>query len=269
MIEEIKLPDIIFKYRDWDDNNHKRILTDNEIYYASPYECSEAHELTLEKDYSGITEDDIYNYIYTTAPEKGYTTPEQRHEIAKIMVKKTPFHDPRYRKNIETQFKQILNKRLSVFSVSEHRDNFNLWNVFANSETGFCVGLSPDCMFHSGAIFGKAAKVKYYPAATPPKIKAALLKPFDESVEETYELIYNLPDFYSDEDEFRITKMDIPNRQIKITAECYKQIILGANISDKSRQEIIDVAKINFPDCPIYQAKFDYGADMYSFTEVK
>jgi hypothetical protein len=268
MIEDIKLPDIVFKYRDWDDDNHKRILTDNEIYYASPYECSESHELTLEKDYSGITEDDIYNYIYATAPEKGYSSPEQRHEIARIMVKKTPFHDPRYRLNIETKFKQILNRRMSIFSVSEHRDNFNLWNVFAKSETGFCVGLSPDCMFHSGAIFGKASKVKYYPTENPPKIKAALLKSFEETVEETYELIYNLPDFYSDEDEFRITKLDIPRRQIKITTECYKQIILGGNIPEKSKSEIIGVAKNNFPDCPIYQAKFDFGSDMYSFTEI-
>jgi len=268
MIDDGKLPDIVFKYRDWDNDNHKRILTDNEIYYASPYECSEAHELTLEKDYSDITEGDIYNYMYTTAPEKGFTTPEQRHEIAKIMVKKTPFNDPRYRINIETKFKQILNKRLSVFSVSEHRDNANLWNVFAKNETGFCVGLSPESMFHSGAIFGKAAKVKYYPANNPPKIKAALLKPFDDTVEETYELIYSLPDFFSDEDEFRITKLDIPSRRIQITHDCYKQIILGSNISDKSKSEIVELTKRNFPECQIYQAKYDYDADMYSFGEV-
>lgn len=268
-MDNTNLPDIIFKYRDWDDPKHKRILTEREIYYASPYESSDIHELTLEKDYSGVTDDDIYKFIYKTAPERGYFTHEQRDEIAKIMVKKTSFHNPRYRKNVETIFKQQLNRRLSIFSVSEHRDNNNLWNVFANGEMGFCVGLSPEAMFECGAVFGTAAKVKYYDTGNPPVIKGSISKSFEESVEETYELIYSLPDIFMDEDEFRITKMDIPNRQINLTPECYRQIILGSKISNKSKAEIIAISQKNFPDCPIYQAKFDFGADMYSFTEVK
>ncbi len=184
------------------------------------------------------------------------------------MVKKTSFHNPRHRKNVETIFKQQLNRRLSVFSASEHRDNNNLWNVFANGEMGFCVGLSPDAMFNCGAVFGTAAKVKYYDTSTPPVIKGSLLKSFDESVEDTYELIYNLPDIFIDEDEFRITKMDIPNRQITLSTECYKQVVLGSNISDKAKTEIIAISKSNFPDCPIYQAKFDFSTDMYSFTKI-
>ena len=264
--ENIALPKIIYKYRDWNNDKHKRILNNCEIYFAAPFDCDEQHECNLPRDYDSVNEEMLYKYFYETSLSQGYKTEEERKEIAKYMVTNSPFNTKDHRQRAECLLRNELNKRLSVFCVSEHKDNFHLWNTFGAYQTGFCVGINTIQMFKSTETFGSGDKIKYYPIDSPPKIRPFCFSD-NERVEDMLKVIYSLPDIYINEDEYRLSKIDIVKKEVIIPTKCFEEVILGSKISSSNKIEIINQVKNNLPNCKIYQAHYDKDKKIYSYEE--
>jgi hypothetical protein len=253
---QANLPPIIYKYRDWTNNKHKRIISEREIYFANPYDCDEQYECNLPTDYDSVGKEDLYQYFVQTAPDYGYIAEKDKHEIAKKMITESPFNSIEHRIRSEKLMRTELNERLSVFCTSEHKDSLHLWNVFGANQTGFCVGINTLKMFNKSESFAACAKVDYYPIGTPPMIKPFSLTE-KEKLEKMLRIIYSLPDIYSNEDEFRFSKINIIKREVILPEECFEEIILGEKMDSKHEKEIINLIKINLPKCRIYKCKYD------------
>lgn len=50
-------PDIIYKYRYWDDDFHKRLLTDNKIFFASPILFNDPFDCTVPVRFDNASEE--------------------------------------------------------------------------------------------------------------------------------------------------------------------------------------------------------------------
>jgi len=48
----IEVPDITYKYRSWNDPYHKKILTENEIYFASPNKLNDQKDFKISVSWS-------------------------------------------------------------------------------------------------------------------------------------------------------------------------------------------------------------------------
>lgn len=265
--DKVYLPERVYKYRNWTNEEHKRLLTENEIYFSAPLNIDEQHECNLETDYDSVTSQMIFDYAYMRAPEFGIIDEANRNLFAKNTVNFTPFYDAAHRVSMEERFRQDLNNQLSIFCVSEQKDNLNLWDSFSGGQTGFCVGINTRKMFDNKEILGGASKVDYYPIKNMPKRKAFCFSEL-ERIQDMLNVIFSLPDFFAKEDEYRIFKLNIKNRQAKISQESIEEIILGQFIKEEHKQEIIQIAKIRFPLAEILQSTIDYNSNVFVFTKL-
>jgi hypothetical protein len=266
-LEEIQLPEIVYKYRDWNNPLHKRVITHQEIYFAAPLDCQEQHECNLPRDYAYITDDIAYKYYYATSPLHGYVTHEQRDRIAREMVKLKPYSDVKHREYIEQLFRKRLNETLSIFCVCPFRDNLNLWETFADDQTGFCVGFDARELLRVEQLAGSGGNIKYYPTGNPP-----LIKPIHFSEEERLidmiDVVYSLPDIYSEEKEYRFAKSHLATKEIPLPRNCFKEIVLGNSMRAEEVDSIVALIRQHLSACKILQAKSNISTGEFTFVEI-
>lgn len=266
-IEEVDLPKRLYKYRIWDKVEHKRLLTQNEIKFSAPFDCDEQHECNLPRDYDSVKEKMLFEYYYLTAPDMGYKSLTERFGIANYMMKNSPFHSKGHRIYIEEKFRQELNKQLSLFCTSPHKNNLNLWSSFAGGDSGFCVGFNTRKMFDTKEIFGSGGKVNYFPLNELPKIRPFCFTD-EERIADMMQVVYTLPDIFAKEDEYRLTKMNIHIQTVQLNIDSFEEIILSEHINNTAKAEIIEIAKSRIPKAEISQAKFNLNTEDYDFIPI-
>lgn len=266
-IEQIHLPKRIYKYRKWNNHQHRRILTHNEIKFTSPLDCEEQHEFNLPTDYDSVTDTMLYNYYYLKAPENVCKTNKSRHDFAEYMKNVSSFHDNIHRKKVEEEFRQELNKKISIFCASPYKDNFNLWSSFAGGNSGFCIGFNTLKMFDSTELFHGGGKVNYYPQDALPKIKPFYLSD-EEALIDIQKVIYTLPDIFAGEEEYRLVKWNVNNQTVNINTDSIDEIILTEHISPKIKLEILQIVKSKLPHVEIQQVQTNQETNSITFNPV-
>lgn len=265
--DKIDLPDKIYKYRTWKKPEHKRVLTHKEIFFAAPLDCDEQHECNLERDFDALTDEMIYKFCYNVATKSGLPENERK-EHAEKMLKETCVRDKAHQEKTHSLFRETLNQNLSLFSASQYRNVFTLWEDFAGRQEGLCVGFSTRKMFQSGEIFGSGGPVDYYPTSNPPKIRPLTFSE-DEKMEDMMKVIFSLPDKFVREKEYRLAKSKLENKQVKLSADAYEEVILGDKIGEKDKKEILELVKREFPKVRLFQARCNYDIQDYLFEEIK
>jgi hypothetical protein len=264
--DKVDLPPFLYKYRSWSKEEHKRILTHNEIYFASPFELDELHECKLTKDFESLTEQMVYDYAYIRAEEMGITEEEYKHGFAAQSLDQTNIFDPAFQQQVEERSRNTLNKVLRIFCASEHNDNANLWSSFASGERGVCVGLDTRRMLDDKAILGGGGKVAYYSKDNAPKRRPLCFSDI-ERTDDMLKVVFSLPDFFSKEDEYRLFKFHLTNQRVSIHPDCIKEVILGRYMSESDQIEIISLVRKKYPWAKITRAGTDELSN-YLFQEI-
>ena len=84
-METEDIPTILYKYRDWGNPYNKKLLTDNEVYFASPREFNDPLDCAIpfRYDEKDLTEENIFKKCYQLAK---YAHPDwddtRLHELA-------------------------------------------------------------------------------------------------------------------------------------------------------------------------------------------
>ncbi len=243
-------PKILYKYRTWSKEEHKRLLTEGEIYYASPNDFNEVTECNLERDYDSVTDEMIWNYCRKRAlyeAEKGKILISNIEVRTRDLYESNTFHDLENRKENEREFRESLNNSLSVFSASESSTNERLWSTFASERRGYCVGINFSAIYKNEDIFGSCGRVNYYDEKNPPKILPLSFSP-QERISNMMQIIYSLPNKFKEEEEFRFTKMHISQKTVQLKPEWISEVILGSEISNKDESEIVRLVKSKYPN---------------------
>jgi hypothetical protein len=267
ILADPEFPKVVYKYRDWNNPNHRKILTESKIYYAKPSSFNEPTECHLERDYNSVTETDILDYCRYRAKLEGFVDSNENEKQAQYLFSINRFHDIDNRKKSEIEFRKELNKMLSVFCTSEVKDNKRLWEAFGANHKGFCVGIDTLEMFIDEELFGSAGRVKYYDKKNPPKISPITIPPNSVS-DKMMQIIYSLPDKFNEEQEFRFAKSFIPNQEVQISDRSIVEVILGANMDKEIEYEIIETTKSRLKNAKVYKAKFDFTLEYFAFEQL-
>lgn len=238
------LPKVVYKYRNWDDLYHKRILTENEIYLASPqdfndpFDCGITHDLTLmdESEREEYKKSLLISRILTD----GYNNLEF---INKKLDER--FSNLTELQNDYDQLHSIMqNNHFGIFSCSSTWRSIQMWSHYANCHKGFCVGLDNTKLIN---YFGKGGKVQYergYPKIKPKAVRfdeEFMIKSFRETHVKSFAWKY--------EHEFRLMKTLYPDnltpemRKVIISDDIITEIILGISIPPIAQTEIMGLCK--------------------------
>jgi hypothetical protein len=228
-----------------------------------------------------VTEELLLEKIKQDARREFIWIPEKDVEIRAIKrLKDCKFNDLKNRAEVEKWSNKIQDDNLGIFCASTKRDSIEMWDKFGNLHEGYCVGLIPAEIIKNPRLFGTIGKVDYYPSHKPPEIIPINLTEKDAIKNMTIKN-FSVPDNFVYESEYRIAKYNYiqnkltgrferikfnqDSRRVPIPESCYKEILLGSDISDKDRYEIIETCKNTMPNVPIYQAKFDENLKLLFF----
>ena len=237
--DDIVFPETLYKYRDWSKINNRTILTNREVFFASPKSFVDPIDCKNFSRWDLLTYEDLLNKYFKRSQEinKNYNY-YQHMEWATKWANESPINNKEFVR--ERQEKDFLdyNIRLGVLSLTEFNNLTEMWDMYSNGHTGFCVGFDPNIMLRNMGTGG--GKVRYYdelPVIYPtPKHSFSMqmnLQVFCKLKEWEFEQEYRTY-------KFSINPLTLNNRIQIVPPEAYKELIFGAKIPDKVVKAIID-----------------------------
>lgn len=242
-MEETNFPKIIYKYRNWFDQNHRDLLFKNIIYQSSPRDFNDPFDCRIPINlfmldtrakkikFAKILINDIY----------GDSSILNHSEHINLYVDRLSSNIIEEQKNNEENHFYMQDKFYGVTSFST-KWNINLmWAHYSNNHKGFCVGFHEEKL-RNCSYFGRGGIVRYtnkFPLVDPLK---------NLSLENAFIETHTKEKNWSYEKEYRLTKTFFPNpatlkdRLVYLDDSFYESITVGINFPESELDCIKNVA---------------------------
>jgi hypothetical protein len=248
---------IVYKYRDWKNPFHKKILQNNEIYLSSPKDFNDPFDCRISSNFSLLTPKEQNDYINDLAISGFYESEKQGYDFYQIIKNledrfKDRFEFQRFADSLLFDFQD---KSYAIFSCSKRWNSILMWSHYANLHTGFCVGLWVDKM-KDCRIFGKLGEVIY--ESKFPQIKPRLAKKDNQMMINSFLETHTKAKEWVYEKEYRFMSNHFPKEltladRIKIIPDnFFAEVILGVNISNEDKIEIKKIC--DHKEIPLFEA---------------
>lgn len=232
------LPEIVYKYRDWDDKFHKKIIINREVFFAAPTSFEDPLDCKLDVDYGSLSNKDIFNfYAYLSKRDYPNKNRQEHRKYAREWLRKTPIRDPEHVKKEKDNIFKEYNSHIGILSLTANPQRKEMWYKYANNHTGFAVGFSPKIMFKQ---FGGGGRVKYYdelPSVFPP--------PKHSYEQQHFLQVFSKQSIWSFEEEYRthiFREYELTNesRTIQVPPEAYTEIVIGADMPKDKIEDLLN-----------------------------
>jgi hypothetical protein len=230
---------IIYKFRDFKIDHHKSVLYDNLIYFPSISELNDPFDSKITfnfKELDAVERKNFLDKIKKKMLEKQQKDHYNAFESFFNFNNQITFQ---YLNNLEIDAAQ---KRIGIFSTSLIWNNILMWSHYANNHSGFAIGFKEEILRKSQK-FHFGSKVEY-----PKSQKFPLLKPSMNDLDIFYKRFYVKSYDWKYEQEFRLInefKKEDEKRTLNYPLEAIEEVIIGFNMEELSRQEIIKFCKKN------------------------
>lgn len=239
-MDKSKFPEIIYKYRNWDIDNHKRILTNNEIYFANPLTLNDPYDFRVTWDFSLLdSPQKIQNYFSSIVQDQWMKLVANGKEIPEvILAMKNKYLEGLDLQNCFDEIHQSTLPYYGVFSCSQIWNNILMWSHYANNHKGFVVGFYLQELFNCptlNAMVGSVIYGKQFPKLEPLKINNIeyfIWNSYSKSIDWEYE------------HEFRFAKLFYPNlpndnqRKFIFPDKVIAEVVIGSEADERQKNEI-------------------------------
>lgn len=243
-----KFPKILYKYRDWNNEYHQRILMDNKLYFASPRTFED--ELDCNGLESFTPKEKLFDFFYELSKQDGQKMTElQRCRFASYWCKYSPLANPNELRKLIEYYNNQFYDLYGVCSLTEIPDNPNMWKKYSDNYKGICIGFDGSKL---SDIAGEGGPVNY-------TIHKPLIKFMqDSNMTEHFKRVYCKEQTWSFEQEYRLAKMwetkpSDEERNIPMLPDTIVEVILGCDISAQNKMEIIQLVTQKYPGVEIKQ----------------
>lgn len=241
------IPEILYKYRSWSDSYQKKLLTENQIYFAAPEQFNDPFDAALPYQYKeeNMTPENVFRKLTEiekkAAPHK---SDAEIHAAAHQRQISGIFENGRYWQDFYPELKRIINRTFGICSLSSKRDNILMWSHYSDSHKGFVVGLDSSVLFHTAR--GQIGKVMY--DMTFPKIEL-----FDSGITDIIRLLYTKSPLWEYEDEYRIS-IARPKTIVTLPDSAFKEVVIGCQMPEHEKNAVTKLVKQKFKHAKLYEA---------------
>ncbi len=236
--EEMKeeLPKVLYKYRTWTDLNHRKVLTERQLFYSPPSWFEDPLDCKLSVRYDLLNSQEKIKWIEFKLKKDEPNQPRPYYRSrARELFKTSPLRDNNAIRKLQSETFLEYDKRTGILSLTEQNRNIDMWNKYSENGKGFCVGYNPIALFEC---LGGGGKVHYVP-----KLPVIKPEPFHSHEEQIVYQIYYKEDKWSFEDEYRThtfksKPLEIRDRIITVPPEAFNCILLGKNMEKKDKDEL-------------------------------
>lgn len=261
---EANTPPVVYKYRNWQDPFHKKIITQREVWFAHPHTLNDPYD--VRPPYNFIAENIDWADARAKIKSAGrYFEPRMAEEdldhevdIRLEQMQADPvayFQQNRGEHILEKEFYDPI----GVFSCCMGFENEPMWAHYGNSHCGFAVGfrtveLSRALQCTVGYVNYNDKPVDYHIMGDNAGIMENEL--FQKSTK------------WSIEQELRFITSGIGlyrQRQVRFPVQAVTEIVFGLNTSDEVQAEIIGAAAESLPRIPFFKVRM--RPDGYGFEK--
>lgn len=242
-----QLPEILYKYRDWNNKNHRRIISNNELYLATPGSFNDPFDCKIPMRWDKMTKDDKNKMIdpLLETITRNRKLPSERLIEVRDEIFKSFFKD-----ELKAQgwipFDK-LDQKSGLICLTSDPLNILMWSHYASSHHGFCIGFYTEALLKLNTI--DYIGMVNYSASFP-------VTNFDASFDiKFYNQMFSKSDLWAYEKEYRISKMHMSDRLIQLPDEAIAEIYLGCQISEQFKNEIIQTVNIRNIPIKIFETK--------------
>ena len=247
--EPPKYPEIVYKYRSWNDLFHRTILTDLVVFMAPPSSFKDPLDCKLFKSYEGMPfEKSVKKHERGLIRYEPTLTRAQRRATARKRAKNMP--DLKTINRRQEEYFEKFDQRFGVLSSTEKPALYEMWQGYAENGTGFCVGFDPNLLFDQ---FGGGGPVVYYDEL--PTITWR-----DSEIDEHHKQVFSKEQKWEFEHEYRTYKFyrtpaSVEDRRMPVPAHAYLEVIFGWAMTTAQQNEIINICKAQQLDVTFKTAK--------------
>lgn len=245
--KDLGAPAVLYKYRDWDDEYHKKTLIDPSVFLAAPRDFEDPLDCVNPTRYDLLTDFQIFDRFYTESRNlHPYFTFQQHFEWAEYFFQNTPLRNPLEFIITQNRLSSEFNDRFGVLSLTESPYNLKMWERYGAENRGFCIAYDSEKLFH---FLGSGCKVTYTDEL--PRIDA-----FDNFMVQHFKQIFFKTSSWVFEEEYRLhklwgTSVSTNERNITITANCILEVLLGYDMSESNITAITNFVESNLPNVRI------------------
>ena len=244
--KDMVYPKVIYKYRDWDNHNHQKILQENKIYLSSPRDFEDNLDCNVPERFP--IKEELYDFFLEKSKEENPAVSRQEHRaFARYWSKHSPLANPALLKKQIEYYNNEFNDRFGVCSLTADSENPDMWKKYANDSKGICIGFDSSKLF---GVIGGGGEVIYEDQL-----------PTIDFINDDFKTKHGKNIFFKEskwsfEKEYRLHKFwekppALDERNILMPADCIVEIILGKNISDENKKEITELINKKYPKAPI------------------
>jgi hypothetical protein len=218
---EMEFPPVVYKYRNWTDPHHKTIITNREVFFASPNSFADPNDCKIPIRHDLLSHAEVEHKIKTDNPN---WCRQQRRTFLRDWYRG-------HRENVMRLQQEYMNdffERFGVLSLTEIPDNDSMWVRYADDFKGFCIGFDSKIMFQC---FGGGGPV-IYPTPKNSFEEQHQLQIFSKLREWEFEKEYRTH-IFSEE------PMLINQRKTQLPPEAFKEIIFGKNMPDDLKEDLL------------------------------
>lgn len=246
-----KYPPVVYKYRDWSNDFHKRTLLNCELFLSSPENFNDPYDCNIPIAYWKLAEDTKLAMKYFSQMVKRQfpcLSPSGHLKEVERFIEERRFADQNWILKEESDFFKRVAADYGIISLTEFKDDIQMWSHYSNSHTGFCIGFKSQKLFSNEDRFGMGGKVDYVK-------DIPVILPTENLLCQIIKVLYTKYDTWTYEQEYRLTKIHAANKAVTFTIDEVAEIIIGCSANIADVQSIINICKCNLPGVPIFMAK--------------
>lgn len=259
------LPKILYKYISWDNIFHKRILSENEIYFSSFDEFNDPFEGELPFRYrdEDLTDENIIQYTYNRLLQAGKIKVSE--QVAKQHIRDRLLENPLKKEYYWRKLKTVdnFNRIFGIFCLTDTKENHLMWSHYSNSHKGLCIGFSTDILYEQfNATIRKVIYSDIFPR----------MPLFGDFVNDFLPFLYTKSKLWEYENEYRFFETRMARKSVNISNEAFKEILFGCKMPESTKREISIFALEKYPGIKLFETaiddeKFQLNIIPYSLTK--
>lgn len=236
--DKLQMPDKLYKFRSWTNNNHKKIIIENKIYFASPKSFEDENDCNPVE----VVPDELF--IRSYYEQKSIElhpdfNEEDRIKEVQEFFEQCPMLNPIELDRILKKTKEAYYNQFGVLSLTGKIDNNAMWNKYADKYQGFCVKFNTEKLMR---VAGGGGEVIYCDKLP----QVVLLK--DDILTEHRKRVFYKENKWKFEKEYRVHKMwahGVTNeeRNLFMPEGTIEEVIIGYRMPNEEKEDLIKSVK--------------------------
>lgn len=241
-------PSILYKYRNWNDHYHQRLITHQEIFLSKPSDFNDPFDGNIPVRWDLMTYKDCFEKNFELLNIKFKNEDQQLvRESAKKVTDEKKFWHPDLLVRERPEQLEKWNSIIGLYSLSSVPNNILMWSHYSLNHTGFVIGFNSDSLINDYD-FDYIEPINYQP-------EYPIISGLDDSTVQFHKKFFYKSEMWNYEKEWRISKNHISNRKTRLSHDAFNHIIIGCCASHSQTKTIVQKCIKHFgASFPIFKA---------------